>query len=164
MAETQKLARELPKFILRFSAELRDKIKTAAEQNKRSMTAEIVQLIEEGFEHRAHNEWMEEHYRAIQEDRDVEAAFEQHKRETEEEIRREREEGRRRAGLIFDSPENERRTNMIVPPDGMSRDEMSALLEQALKDSHRRAMDLFQSMVIEKGGRVVPIEDAEDNP
>lgn len=43
-------ARELPKFILRFSEELRGKIKAAAVKNRRSMTAEIVRLIEQGFE------------------------------------------------------------------------------------------------------------------
>ena len=84
MAETRKLAREQPKFIVRLSEDLRDKIKAAADKNKRSMNAELVHLIEEGFEQREHFKWIEDSHRETTDDRNMEAAFEQHDREMEE--------------------------------------------------------------------------------
>ncbi|QQU05975.1 Arc family DNA-binding protein [Moraxella osloensis] len=38
-----------PQYKLRFSAELREKIKQSAEQNNRSMNAEIISRLEESF-------------------------------------------------------------------------------------------------------------------
>lgn len=47
------------KYIIRFPDGMRDRIRASAEANNRSMNAEIVKLIEEGYELRAEKEWLE---------------------------------------------------------------------------------------------------------
>lgn len=107
----KKPARELPKFILRFSEGMRDRIKSEAEANNRSMTAEIALLLEEALAQRDRDEeaarfWKEERPRA-------EKMMEEYEREREAE-RLTEEELRRRANAVDQLREDFRRNQEIL--------------------------------------------------
>lgn len=76
-------------FPLRFPEGMRDRIKASADKNSRSMNAEIIKLIEEGYEQRDHFEWLNEQHRASHEDDMIEVAMRQQDQEFQDEYARE---------------------------------------------------------------------------
>lgn len=50
----------IPKFMIRWSEEAKEQVKIAAAKNRRSMNAEVLTLIEEGFTYRAEQTKKEE--------------------------------------------------------------------------------------------------------
>lgn len=111
MAQDSK-SRKLDQYIVRFPDGMRERIKAAAEKNNRSMNAEIVKLIDEGFEQRAHFEWIEAQHRTLEED-DPYHQLEQMQREMEERFESEKRQNTNSVKAVDVSAQLERLENKI---------------------------------------------------